>query len=411
MKTDLDELMDANNLDALWITGPAQNNPAMVYLTGIAHLTRADLIKKRGEPPVLYYQPMERDEAARTGLRTRPMDQQYLNELQKKFPSDSTQVLGRFYQKMLSENGIESGRVGIYGLIEIGPVFGVLTALDKLMPQIEFVGETGRSVMLSAMETKDSDEIEHIRKIGETATTIIGKVADLLTSHRVHDECLVKEDGSSLKVGDVKKKIDLWLAERGAENPEGTIFAIGYDAGVPHSTGNAQDPLRLGQTIVFDFFPREAGGGYFYDITRTWCLGYASDEALSLYESVLAVYQAAVKELKLGIPCKNLQLLASDLFEAGGHPTLRSDPTTTSGYVHSLGHGLGLHVHEQPWIRANLSADDCLRSGMVFTIEPGLYYPERGLGLRLEDTFWAKPDGSFEVLAPYPLDLVLPIKH
>lgn len=410
MKSDLDHLMESQNLDALWVTGPAQHNPAMVYLAGIAHLTRADLIKKRGEPAVLYHYPMERDEAARTGLKTRPMDTEYLNEMTKAFPGSQAQATSRLYQKMLVENGIEHGRVGVYGQVEIGPAFNVFSILQKNMPRIEITGESGWSLMLSAMETKSSDEVEHIRSIGRITTTVMGNVADLLTSHPARGQVLIKKDGTPLTIGDVKKKIDLWLAENGAENPEGTIFAIGYDAGVPHSTGNPQDPLQLGQTIVFDFFPRQAGGGYFYDITRTWCLGYASDEALALYEEVRSVYTAAVQALKLGKPCRDFQLLACDMFEAGGHPTLRSNPLTTSGYVHSLGHGVGLHIHEQPWIRANAPEEERLKAGMVFTIEPGLYYPERGLGVRLEDTFWARPDGVFEILSPYPHDLVLPIK-
>jgi Xaa-Pro aminopeptidase len=410
MKTDIDTLMEEKDLDAIFVTGPAQNNPAMVYLTGIAHLTRANLVKKRGEPPVLFHYPMERDEAARTGLISRAMDIPFQEEMMRRYPDDLAQANGLVYQKMFFEAGLERGRVGIYGLNEAGPAFAAFTALQRVMPEIELVGEIGRSVMLSAMETKSPDEIEHIRKIGQTATTIIGQVADLLTSQTVHNQVLVKPDGSPLRIREVKQKIGLWLAEREAENPEGTIFASGYDAGVPHSTGNPDEPLRLGQTIVFDFYPREAGGGYFYDITRTWCLGYAPDEALALYEAVLDVYQAVVSSLRLGQTCQSYQELVCDLFEAGGHPTLRSNPGTTDGYVHSLGHGLGLHIHEQPWFRTASKDEYLLTPGMVFTVEPGLYYPERGLGVRLEDTLWARPDGEFEILAPYPLDLVLPIK-
>ncbi len=66
MKSDLDQLMQEYNLDALLITGPAQHNPPMAYLTGQVHLTNADLIKKRGSDPILFYNPMERDEAARS---------------------------------------------------------------------------------------------------------------------------------------------------------------------------------------------------------------------------------------------------------------------------------------------------------------------------------------------------------
>jgi Xaa-Pro aminopeptidase len=71
MKRNLDAIMQARDVDALLVVGPGQHNPAMVYLTGGGHLTQADLIKKRGEPAVLFHAAMERDEAARTGLAAR----------------------------------------------------------------------------------------------------------------------------------------------------------------------------------------------------------------------------------------------------------------------------------------------------------------------------------------------------
>ena len=86
------------------------------------------------------------------------------------------------------------------------------------------------------------------------------------------------------------------------------------------------------------------------------------------------------------------------------------NPQTEDGYVHSLGHGLGLHVHERPAFSTSANLADRLLPGSVVTIEPGLYYPGRGLGVRLEDTVWVRPDGVIEVLAEYPLDLVLPLK-
>ena len=68
MKTDIDALMQAGQLDAIWVMGRAQHNPAMVYLTGGGHMTNADLIKPRGQTATLFHAPMERDEAAKTGL-------------------------------------------------------------------------------------------------------------------------------------------------------------------------------------------------------------------------------------------------------------------------------------------------------------------------------------------------------
>jgi Xaa-Pro aminopeptidase len=223
----------------------------------------------------------------------------------------------------------------------------------------------------------------------------------------VRDDLLVDRDGQPVTIGDIKQKINLWLAMRGAENPIGTIFAIGHDAGIPHSAGTDADPIPIGKSIVFDLYPCEVGGGYFYDFTRTWSLGYATDELLSLYEDVVDVYQTVSSSILPNTPCSQYQDQTCDLFEAKGHPTIRSSPKTNEGYVHSLAHGLGLDVHEAPTFRSVESNKDLVTPGMVFTIEPGLYYPERGMGVRIEDTVYMRPDGQVEILVDFPKDLVL----
>jgi Xaa-Pro aminopeptidase len=93
-----------------------------------------------------------------------------------------------------------------------------------------------------------------------------------------------------------------------------------------------------------------------------------------------------------------------------GHPTMQTNKSTEDGYNHSLGHGLGLNVHEAPWFSTFVSADDILAPGMVFTVEPGLYYPDKGMGVRIEDTYYVDEDGSIIRCAEYPLDLILPMK-
>ncbi len=410
MKKDIDSLMQAHELDALIITGGAAHNPAMYYFTGGGHISQADLVKKRGFDPILFYNPMERDEAAKTGLETKNLADYRPLDLLKECNGDVLQATILRYKKMLTDLGITTGRVAVYGKVDAGLSYGVFSGLQAAMPSLTIVGEVDDSVLLLAMATKDTAEVERIRKMGQVTVSVVASVADYLTSQRVSGETLVHADGNPVTVGDVKRRINLWLMERGAENPEDTIFAIGRDAGVPHSAGNPQDPIRLGQTIVFDIYPCEAGGGYFYDFTRTWCVGYARDEALALYEDVLAVYRQIMGELTVGGNCPDFQRRTCELFEARGHPTGLSNPQTQEGYVHSLGHGLGLHVHERPWFRSIASPSDHLDPGSVVTVEPGLYYPERGMGVRLEDTVWVRPDGNMEILAEYPLDLVLPLK-
>ncbi len=409
MKSDLDHLMEAKGIDVLLVTGPGQQNPAMVYLTGRRHLTQADLIKKRGEEPVLFHGPMERDEAARSGLKTISYSRYPMDELLNEAGGNRTQAQVIRYQRMFADLGIHSGQVMLYGVNEVGTSYSLFSALEKAMPGLVISGDNDETVLAEARATKGLDEIEAIRRMSQVTTEVVAETADFLCSHAARDGRLVNKDGQPLTIGEVKGRINYWLAEHGAENPEGTIFAIGRDAGVPHSTGIPEDELRLGQTIIFDIFPCEAGGGYFYDFTRTWCLGYAPDEAMALYEQVHSVYTQMVLGFKVNTPCAQYQRQTCELFEAQGHPTIYSQPETEQGYVHSLGHGVGLNIHERPWFSSKTGTNDQLLPGSVFTLEPGLYYPDRGLGVRLEDTLWVTPDGRIEVIAPYPLDLVLPI--
>jgi Xaa-Pro aminopeptidase len=383
----------------------------MVYLAGGGHLTNADLIKKRGEGAVLFYYPMERDEAAKSGLNTKNIGDYNFNHLLKDAGGDHLKALVNRYKQMLTELEITSGSVALYGRAELGANFALFSALQQAVPEINFIGEYDNSTLMLARFTKDDGEIERIRSMGKITTQVVGKVADFLTSRRVRNDVLLNSNSEILTIADVKRQISLWLVELGAENPEGTIFAIGHDAGVPHSSGNPGDPLKLGQTIVFDIFPCEAGGGYFYDFTRTWCLGYAPDDVFTLYETVLSVYNKVTGQLQVGEHFKEYQELTCDLFSAQGHPTIRENPQTLEGYVHSLGHGIGLNIHERPWSGINSDEKDRLLPGAVFTIEPGLYYPKRNMGIRLENSFCVSSDGRIELLADYPLDLVLPVKN
>ncbi len=409
MKSELDALMQANNIDALLVLGAAAHNPAMVYHTGVVHVSAADLIKKRGEPAVLFCNPMEREEAARTGLITRSYSEYPFMDLLKETGGDRIQAAALRYQRMLTSLGITTGRVALYGTIEVGLPYMIFNMLQQLMPGLTFVGYAQDPILMQAMQTKDEVEVARIRRMGKVTTGVVGRVADFLTSQRTKDGVLVHPDGQPVTIGDVKSRIDLWLAEGGAENPEGCIFAIGRDAGIPHSSGTLTDPLRLGQTIVFDIYPCEAGGGYFYDFTRTWCLGYAPDEAQKLYDQVLSVYNTLKDEFSMGRMLADYQKRTCELFEAMGHPTVMSQPDTEEGYVHSLSHGLGLRVHEKPF--SGVGVTDLLLPGSIFTSEPGLYYPSRGMGVRIEDTYYARPDGTFEMLADFPKDLVLPVRQ
>jgi Xaa-Pro aminopeptidase len=316
------------------------------------------------------------------------------------------------FHHLLTDLGLAKGRAGIYGHVDVSGVLAMLTRLQRLLPDLELVGENGMdSVFSRAMETKDERDVERIRQMGRLTTEVVRRTAEYLTSREVRaDEVLLKEDGSPLTVGDVHSKIRLWVAELGAELPEGFIFSIGRDAGVPHSIGNPEDLMRLGQTIIYDIYPAERGGGYFYDFTRTWSLGYATPEAQELYGQVQEIFNRLLENFDLNTPFKDYQRMTCEYFESKGHKTQLNTKGPLDGYVHSLGHGVGLNIHERP--SSGLDADEShrLASGVVITSEPGLYYPEKGMGFRIEDTLWVRPDGKMEILADYPYDFILPMK-
>jgi Xaa-Pro aminopeptidase len=411
MKTQLDTLMQTAHVDALLIVGSAQHNPAMQYFTGEAHVTEALLVKHRGEPPILFHYPMERGEAAQTGLRTTNMATYSSSELLKEAGGDPLRASALRLGRILHDAGVDAGTVAVYGVNEVGATLAQIQTLGELFPALKIQGfpNSMDPILAEAELTKDADEIAHIRRMGQVTTRVVAKTAEFLSGHSARDGVLRKPDGQPLLLGEVKRQIGLWLAEEDVEAPEGVIFSIGRDAGLPHSAGNPEDPMRLGQTIVFDIYPAEAGGGYFYDFTRTWCLGFAPDEVQAVYDQVLRVQQRIIAELEPDAPFQRYQERTCELFEQDGHVTVRQKADVEEGYVHSIGHGLGLHVHERPFSGMSAGEGDRLAANTVFTVEPGLYYPSRGFGVRIEDTLWARPDGTFEVLADYPRELVLPV--
>ena len=413
MKNDIDCLMKEQSIDALWITGGLQNNPNMVYFTGIQHVNHADLFKIFGRDPILYYfVNMEREEAARSGLETHPYfsDKPLKEYLQKNKANLSASIAARM-KEMMEEMGLTSGRVAISGMIDLSYSFALIEQLKLILPDIEFVSFPKDSVIAQARMTKSSQEVEHIREMGKITSEVVDRIRSFLQEQNTANGHLVFKDGRPITVKDVKNRIRLWLAELGADNPKETIFAIGRDGGIPHSSGSPDDVVALGKPIVFDIFPCEAGGGYFYDFTRTWCLGYASDEVTLLHQQVLDVHHRVIDELQAGQPFKVFQERTCQLFAKMGHATVAERSNITEGYPHSVGHGLGLNVHEKPFSGITAAPDDLLIPGVVFTIEPGLYYPEKGMGVRIEDTIYLNESGKFEILADYPYDLIIPLNN
>ena len=129
-----------------------------------------------------------------------------------------------------------------------------------------------------------------------------------------------------------------------------------------------------------------------------------------MYDQVFDVYHKVVENMDLNVPFKEYQKLTCDEFEKYGHETPADGNQPKEGYVHSLGHGVGINIHERPFSGIASGDDERLAPGVVLTVEPGLYYPSKGMGFRIEDTYWVCPDGKMEKLAEYPYDFVLEMK-
>ncbi|MBK8048176.1 MAG: aminopeptidase P family protein [Anaerolineales bacterium] len=247
-----------------------------------------------------------------------------------------------------------------------------------------------------------------MREAGRLTGLVVADTQDFIQGHRTRGNLVIRTDGEPLTIGDVKAFTYQRIIERGMSQDH-HIFAQGRDAGVPHNSGTETMPLRLGQSIVFDIFPKTASG-YYHDMTRTWCLGYAPDEVQAAWDECKEIFDRVVAELAVGKPARIFQEMTLDYFEAQGHPTSRLQPGGANGYVHSLGHGLGLDIHEEPRLSAVAGNARTLQPGHVVSVEPGLYYPERGYGVRIEDTVAFLGDGALETLTVYPYDLVIPMK-
>ena len=405
MKKQIQALMAQKKLDAVLISGSREHNPFLTYFVGDAFFTQADVLVMKDRPPLLFYRVMERDTAAMTSL-----DGVCYSDLEISRYRDCSERTNTLLSA-LRYAGMTSGRIAFCGRIEFNTAYQTIQQLQNKLPDLEICGGIGDEILNEARYLKDPEEIESIRKMCGIITTVVGRVENFICSGFLRDGILTDDDGTPVTIGRIKSLINLWLGELGAENPEGTIFSQGRDAGVPHNQGRDDEPLQAGKSIVYDFFPCGMGGGYFGDFTRTWCIGYAPDEVKEAYAEVKEIHDLLAEKARPGMKFKDLQQMTCDYFKSHGHMTVDDDVRVTNGYMHSVGHGLGLNIHERPFSSKNGSDKDLLLPGAVFTIEPGLYYPdkEEPYGVRIEDTYYMDPDGKVKALTEYPYRLILDV--
>ena len=401
MRSDLDQLMRQRGLEGLVVLAHDRYCPVMHWLTG-QKIHHGIYFRTGAGRAHLVVDPMERDQAALAGCEWSTYATHGFLAMVKSAESQA-HALAQLIANVAGGLGM-TGDVAFSGDAPLGFSYALLTRLHEVAPGIR-VDARQPDVVAFAMATKDESELEPIRRASRGAVAAMGAVRDTLASLRPRNGALSDGRTDVVTLGHLRQVIHRTFAEHGLAEDGESIVSQGRDAGVPHNRGNDAEPVRAGESIIVDIFPGEAGGGYHTDMTRTFCVGPASDGLREIYAHTQEAFNRAMGALKVGEPCRSYQDLTCDVFEAHGHATLRSQPGVQEGYVHSLGHGVGLAVHEGPRLGGGDTNTTLLAPGHVISVEPGLYYPSRGMGVRIEDLVAVRPDGRIENLTTFPYDL------
>jgi Xaa-Pro aminopeptidase len=226
-------------------------------------------------------------------------------------------------------------------------------------------------------ERKDAGEIALIEAAAKVATTALERTLPQ-----------VRAGMSELEVAGVLEKA---LRDEGSEGfPFPSIVASGPRAALPHARSSPRR-IEAGDFLLLDFGAEVRG--YCADVTRTVVVGRATSEQRSVYDVVRGANELASTKVRAGISGRDADALARDYIQSRGYGEL---------FGHSLGHGVGLEVHEAP--RLARTAEGALAEGAVVTIEPGIYRPGWG-GVRIEDDVVLEASGP-RILTQFTRELI-----
>jgi Xaa-Pro aminopeptidase len=281
--------------------------------------------------------------------------------------------------------------------VVVPPTFRISTA-DHLRNH-EVAVEVDQDAWIRRRRRKSPAELEGIERAQRAAENAMLTAARMLREAEPTATGQLRFEGEILTAEWIREAMVAELLAQGAESEEimiqsGDACLRGHDIG--------RGPILPDQSCIIDCFPRDRRTGVYSDMTRTFVPGTASEELKDLHNHVRRALLIAYDSIKPGAADAHQKV--SDYFHEEGFPTQahhEGEDFLEQGFWHSLGHGVGLQVHEKPSLGQR---SDQLEAGDVVAVEPGLYFPRVG-GVRLEDTV-VVTQGGFEFLTdPFPYDL------
>jgi len=250
-----------------------------------------------------------------------------------------------------------------------------LRLLEAGAPQAEIL--TGEDILINLRVQKDDAEIASMRAAVDIAQLSLEATLPNITA--------------GMSERQLASELTLQLLRHGSEPeiPFSPIVASGPNSANPHVTPSDR-VFEIGDLLVIDW--GATVNGYVSDLTRTFAIGEPDPELAHIAEIVAAANAAARQVASPGVSASDVDNAARSVIEQAGYGKY---------FTHRTGHGLGLEGHEEPYIRGD--NDQLLKEGMTFTIEPGIYLPDRG-GVRVEDDFVITSD-SGESLSNLPRHL------
>jgi Xaa-Pro aminopeptidase len=249
-----------------------------------------------------------------------------------------------------------------------------------------------REFFVQRRRAKTPAEIEGIKRAQRGAEAGMDAARELFRR--------AQDGGEALTVEAVKGAIADAFRLHGLTYDE-FIVSHGAQTAIGHEMGSGE--IKAGEPIVIDLWPRDTESGCYADMTRTYVIGEPPAELVDYQRLVHEALQKTLEACKPGVAGRDVYAVACEIFHAAGYPTglhKTAGEVLQDGFFHGLGHGVGLEVHEQPWLSRYPGE---LLEGDVITLEPGLYRQGFG-GCRLEDLALVTADGA-ELLTDYPYDL------